>query len=62
MTEQQPQVPGSELIAHTMTGLLGEARAGDAAAAAMTAILIHMYPDMARETGASVQYEWLLAQ
>jgi hypothetical protein len=46
----------------TITDLLADARAGDAAAAAMTAMLIHLYPEAAQAAGMSSLYQWLLAQ
>jgi hypothetical protein len=52
----------SELVKQTMAALLVEARAGDAAAAVMTAMLVHLYPEIAADSGTSTQYEWLLAQ
>jgi hypothetical protein len=51
-----------DLVKQTMITFLDEARGGDAAAAAMTAMLLQLYPKIAQEVGMSAQYEWLLAQ
>ncbi len=45
-----------------MATLLAEARGGDAASAAMTAMLIHCYPTVAQQQGLSTLYHSLLAQ
>lgn len=56
------ELAGGDLVRQTMLLFLDEARAGDAAAAAMTAMLVHRYPKIAQEEGTSSQYGWLLAQ
>ena len=45
-----------------MTTLLDDARSGDACAAAMLAMLIHLYKDVAQRMGITAQYQWLLSQ
>ena len=51
-----------KLVARTMTAFFAEARAGDAAAATMTAMLAHLYPEVGTDLGVSAQYDWLLTQ
>jgi hypothetical protein len=56
------ELANGDLVKQAMITFFDGARGGDAAAAAMTAMLIHLYPEIAQEEGVSAQYEWLLAQ